>query len=50
MVHFEVGEWCGIELDQALGTNDGAITGVRYFRCSPEYGLFAPAEQVMARN
>lgn len=46
MVHFEGGEWCGVELDQALGTNNGAINGVRYFNCGADYGLFVPAAEV----
>ena len=42
----ELGEWCGIELDQAIGTNDGSVTGIRYFRSQPNHGMFSPESDV----
>lgn len=30
---FAKGEWCGVELDEPLGKNDGAVAGTR-FVCS----------------
>ena len=30
----------GIELDRAVGRNDGSISSVRYFECHPQHGLF----------
>uniref|UniRef100_A0A3Q3K1K7 CAP-Gly domain-containing protein n=1 Tax=Monopterus albus TaxID=43700 RepID=A0A3Q3K1K7_MONAL len=43
---FAKGEWCGVELDEPLGKNDGAVAGTRFFQCMPRYGLFAPVHKV----
>lgn len=39
---FSSGTWCGVELDDPVGRNDGSINGVRYFKCSVDRGIFAP--------
>ncbi|XP_072266072.1 CAP-Gly domain-containing linker protein 4 isoform X2 [Pyxicephalus adspersus] len=43
---FAPGYWCGIELDKPHGKNDGSISGVQYFTCSPKHGVFAPPSRV----
>ena len=43
---FAAGEWAGVELDEALGKNDGAVAGTRYFTCAPNHGLFAKLEKL----
>jgi len=43
---FAAGEWAGIELDAAIGKNDGTVGEKRYFECRPKFGLFAPAHKV----
>uniref|UniRef100_A0A8C1QN11 CAP-GLY domain containing linker protein 1a n=1 Tax=Cyprinus carpio TaxID=7962 RepID=A0A8C1QN11_CYPCA len=43
---FAKGEWCGVELDEPLGKNDGAVAGTRYFHCQAKHGLFAPVHKV----
>ncbi|XP_077869503.1 CAP-Gly domain-containing linker protein 3-like [Saccoglossus kowalevskii] len=44
--NFAPGWWYGIELDKAVGKNDGAVSGERYFTCEPRRGVFAPPSRV----
>ncbi len=37
---FAPGEWVGIELEDGLGKNDGAVKGERYFDCEMGHGMF----------
>ncbi|KAF0293785.1 CAP-Gly domain-containing linker protein 1 [Amphibalanus amphitrite] len=43
---FAEGMWGGVELDEPRGRNDGAVAGVRYFHCPPNFGLFAPLHKI----
>ncbi|XP_068219723.1 CAP-Gly domain-containing linker protein 1-like isoform X3 [Palaemon carinicauda] len=43
---FSGGDWCGVELERAVGKNDGSVDGVIYFSCHPGHGIFAPAGKV----
>uniref|UniRef100_A0A0B7BBC7 CAP-Gly domain-containing protein n=2 Tax=Arion vulgaris TaxID=1028688 RepID=A0A0B7BBC7_9EUPU len=43
---FAKGVWAGVELEEPLGKNDGAVAGKRYFDCKPMHGLFAPVHKI----
>lgn len=40
-VSYAKGEFVGVELDEAVGKNDGQVKGVRYFTCPKNHGLLA---------
>lgn len=40
------GDWVGLELDEALGTNDGSYEGNSYFSCKKGYGLFVATKRL----
>ena len=39
-VQFREGTWVGVELEDATGKNDGSVSGVKYFDCQPNHGIF----------
>lgn len=45
-VQFKHGTWVGVQLDEPVGKNNGTVSGVVYFRCKMNHGIFAPPEKV----
>lgn len=43
---FAPGDWAGVVLDEPIGKNDGAVSGVRYFQCEPRRGVFARPQRL----
>lgn len=41
-INLTSGLFCGVELDEPAGLNDGSVQGVRYFTCRPQHGIVAP--------
>ena len=39
-IDFLGGQWAGIELDEAVGKNDGSLKGIRFFTCKPKFDKF----------
>ena len=42
-----IGEWAGIELDDACGKHDGSVQGKRYFKCTAKHGVMLKRERAM---
>ncbi|KAK4056088.1 hypothetical protein OIO90_002819 [Microbotryomycetes sp. JL221] len=43
---FAAGKWVGVELDEAVGKNDGSVNGKRYFTTNEQQGVFVRPSQV----
>lgn len=43
---FADGVWVGLALSVPEGKNDGSVSGVQYFNCPPNHGLFIRAEKL----
>ena len=43
---FAEGYWCGIELDEPTGKNNGYLYGIHYFQCEENHGVFVQANKV----
>lgn len=44
---FAPGIWIGVELESAIGKNNGSVQGHSYFHCKANYGLFLREENVI---
>jgi len=40
------GTWVGVEYDEPIGKNDGAVEGKQYFTCRPSHGAFVKPGRV----
>ena len=47
---FAHGTWIGVELEQPYGKNDGALKGIRYFRCPENKGVFVKPDKLTLVN
>jgi len=45
---FATGDWIGVSFDEAIGKNDGAVQGKRYFQCQPNHGMFLRLSSIVA--
>ncbi|XP_050305174.1 restin homolog [Anthonomus grandis grandis] len=45
-VNFAKGIWCGVELTNSFGKNNGTVNGVQYFTCDENRGLITQAYKV----
>lgn len=46
---FARGTWVGVELNTAVGKNNGTIKGKIYFRCNPKKGIFVRTKSIIKR-
>ena len=46
ITNFSGGQWCGIELEEPKGKNNGSVKGTSYFKCKDKHGLFLPVDKV----
>jgi hypothetical protein len=46
LTKFAAGIWIGVELEEPHGKNDGALKGVRYFKCPENKGVFVKADKL----
>lgn len=47
---FKPGNWVGLELERATGKNDGAVDGIKYFKCKEGHGLFVRPSMLMTET
>ena len=43
---FSTGKWIGVELDEAVGKNNGSVAGKIYFLCDDDHGIFVRQNQI----
>ncbi|CAO3610324.1 unnamed protein product [Cunninghamella blakesleeana] len=46
-VHFAPGEYVGVELERAVGKNDGSVDGQRYFHTGAYRGIFLTRDELL---
>ncbi|KAI6657981.1 Dynactin subunit 1-like isoform X4 [Oopsacas minuta] len=44
--NFSTGKWIGVELDEAVGKNNGSVAGRIYFLCDDDHGIFVRQNQI----
>ena len=49
MTGFAPGKWVGVELDEALGKNNGVVQGKTYFNCRDNHGIFVRQQQLLVK-
>ena len=47
---FASGIWAGVELDDTTGKNDGSVSGIRYFTCPTQQGVFVKRDSLQKVN
>lgn len=46
---FARGVWAGVILGTPEGKNDGSVSGVKYFECEPNHGLFTRPQKLISK-
>ncbi|XP_047125475.1 CAP-Gly domain-containing linker protein 1 isoform X2 [Hydra vulgaris] len=43
---FSTGVWCGLEIEESNGKNNGTVNGYKYFECAENHGIFIRLHKV----
>ena len=43
---FSTGVWCGVEIEESNGKNNGTVKGCKYFECAENHGIFIRLQKV----
>lgn len=44
--YFKEGTWYGVELEEAVGKNNGSFGGHTYFQCPDKHGVFVRRDKI----